>query len=390
MKKFVIASVLFLFMAVCKSPEKLLQEGNYDAAIDKSVKIILKGKADNGDKALLEKAFLLANQRDQDQARLLIKEDKPENWVEIFKLYTALSSRQADIQKVLPLEINGREFQYKYVDYAPAIVEAKKRAANYFYTKGEDLMAQQNKESYRQAYYNFLKAREYGGSDYPDIEQLIKTSGDLGTTKVLVEIINQSQYNLLPDFYDNVLNINTSRLNSTWVDYDFSRNGNDNEYDFFISIIIENIVISPENFTVQEYLRRKTVQDGYTYELDRRGNIKKDTLGHEIKIPKYKEISCKLIERVQSKSAEIHGEVEFVESNPEQLLLKVPVLGELYFENISGRAIGNFDALEPEDLQLINNGPVPYPDNQSMINDCSFRLQQSVTNVLNSNRELIH
>ena len=379
-----------MILMSCKSPEKLIQEGNYDAAIDRSIKIILKGKADNDDKALLEKAFLLANQRDQDQARLLIKEDKPENWEEIYKLYTTLNMRQSEIKKVLPLEISGREFQYKYIDYAPAIVEAKKRAAKYFYTKAQSLMDQNDKESYRQAFYNFLKVKEYGGSDYPDVEQLIKTSGDLGTTKVLVEIINQAQYNFPSDFYDNILNINTSRFNSTWVDFDFTKERNDSDYDLYISIIVKDLIISPENFSTQEILRRKTIQDGYTVELDRRGNVKKDTLGHEIRIPKYKDISCTLIERRQSKSAEIHGDVEFVASNPEQLLQKVPVIGDSYFEHFSGRAVGNFDALEPEDIQLINTAPVPFPDNLSMIYDCSFSLQRSVSNAINNNRDLIH
>jgi hypothetical protein len=388
MKRLFIACLLFLAATVCKSPEKLIQEGNYDAAIDKSIKIILKNKADNDDKALLEKAFLLANQRDQDRARLLIAEDKPENWDEIYQLYTTLSNRQAEIQKVLPLEIHDKPFQYKHIDYTASIVEAKTRAADYFYSHGKTLMQQQNKESYREAYYNFLKAREYRGSAYSDIDQLINTAEDLGISRVLVEIINQSHNGLPAGFNDNILNFNTSGLNSAWVEYDLTSSGDDYGYDYFISVIIGNIVVSPENISSWEYQRRKTVPDGYTYELDRRGNVKKDSLGRDIKIAKYKELTCTVYARKQSKSAKILGEMEFVAA-PEQLILRIPIDGGSYFEHISGRAVGNPDALEPDDFQLIHNLPVLYPDDISMIYDCSQQLQREVYNAIYDNRGLI-
>jgi hypothetical protein len=389
MKKLFFTSLLFLTLAVCKSPEKLIEQGNYDAAIDKSIKMILKGKADNEDKTLLEKAYSLANQRDQDNARLLITENKPENWEEIYHLYTKLSDRQSSIQKVLPLEIHGRAFQYKFIDYAPSIVEAKKRAAEYFYNSGNALMKLQEKESYRQAYYNFLKVKEYRASDYPDIEELIRTSEELGITRVQVEIIDRAQFSLPADFQNNVLNLNTSQMFSDWVDFDFGRGGNDSEYDYFISIVIGDIFVSPENISTEEFIRRKTIQDGFQTELDRHGNVKKDSLGREIKVPKYREITCRLIVKRQSKSAEVHGSVEFVEA-PNNLLQRVPVMGTSHFENISGRAVGNRDALEPDDYQLIQNGFVPFPEDFSMIYDCSHSLRQEVSDAVYRNRGLIH
>ena len=90
MKKYgiLIFGVILLFS--CKSPEKLFQEGDYDQVIDKSVKKMLKDKADNDDKELLNKAYTLANQRDKERIKLLRSEGDPANWEEIYNLYTGM------------------------------------------------------------------------------------------------------------------------------------------------------------------------------------------------------------------------------------------------------------------------------------------------------------
>ncbi len=389
MKKFYILCLLLLTVAACKSPEKLIQEGNYDAAIDRSIKLVLKNKANEDDKAQLEKAYLLANQRDQDRARLLIAENKPENWDEIYKIYLALSNRQDEIQKVLPLEVNGKPFQYKYIDYTSSIVETKKRAAAYFYSEGKILMQQRNRESYREAYYNFLKVKDYWGNEYNDIQLMIDSAKDMGTSRVLVEVINQSGRTLPTDCFDNILYFSTSGLNSSWVEYNLVQTMAENEYDYFISVVIEYIDVSPENSSSWESQRRKTIQDGYKNELDRRGNIKRDSLGHEISVPNYKEITCTVIAWKQSKSAVISGEIEFVEANPQYLLQKFPIAGESYFEHITARIRGNPDALDPKDQELIHTLPAPYPNDFSMLYDCSQKLQKAVYDALNNNKGLI-
>jgi hypothetical protein len=392
MKKFapILLIVLFLVSA-CKSSSKLVEEGNYDKAIDKSIKSIMKGKADDEDIDILDKAYKLANTRDLEQIKLLKTEGNPENWEQIYFIYSTLDSRQEVVRKVLPIRASGRVIDYEQIDYASSIVEAKTKAAEYFYNNGKKLMAAKNKQSYREAYFNFSKAKNYRGSAFPDIDQQLADAEYFGISRVLVDVSNNTPVRLSPDFFDNILAINTSGLNSQWIEYYIGRTDRKIEYDYFVTILIKNIIVSPEKYSQKEYVRRKKVQDGFTYVLDSRGNVQKDSLGNDIKVPKYKELVCTVIEREQRKEATIEAQIEYMSLFPNRRVINlVPVGSTSVFEHYSGRAVGDLDALLPEDFDLIHRDPAPFPDDMSMIYDCTTTLQQSVTDALNQNKNLIY
>lgn len=386
---------LFLLTAIlsfgCKSSSKLLEEGNYDKAIDKSIKSIMKGKADSEEIDILDKAYKLANTRDLEKIKLLKAEGNPQNWEEIYFTYSSLDYRQAEVRKVLPIKAGGRTIDYEQIDYSGSIVEAKTKAAEYFYNNGKKLMAAKTKQGYREAYFNFTKAKNYRGSAFTDIDQLLADAEYLGISRVLVDISNNTPARLSPEFYDNVMAINTSGLNSQWVDYYLGRSDKKVEFDYFATILIKNIIVSPERYDQKEYIRKKKVQDGFTYVLDSKGNVQKDSLGNDIKVPKYKELVCTVMERQQRKEATVEAQIEYMSLFPNKRVIKlVPVGATSVFEHFSGKAIGDMDALLPEDLEIIRRSPAPFPDDMTMIYDCSLILRQSVTDALNQNKSLIY
>ena len=383
-------SLILVLLIGCKSPEKLLQKGDYDGVIDKSIKAILKGKAKNEDKVLLDKAYKLANQRDQDRINLLIKENRPENWEEIFHRYSALDERQNRVQKVLPFSAGGKQINYPHIDYTSKIVEAKKNAAKYYYKAGMEQMDLNTKESYRQAYYNFLKVQDYRPSDYPDLNNLINDSRYYGISRVLLELESQIPMKLPAAFYDEIRIIQVSDLNSTWVEYHLARLDKETVYDYVITTKLKSVEVTPPLMETDQYMRRKQVQDGFEYVLDSRGNVMKDSLGNDIKVPKYKNLACTVIKTRQYKTATVRGEIEFVSVNPRRLLKKEPVAGTTIFEHISGKAVGDRDALLKEDWDLINVDELPFPDDLRMIHDCTPILRQAITDAIHNNRNLIY
>lgn len=390
MKKVISIAVILLLLASCRSPEKLLQKGDYDAVIDKSIKTMLKGKAKNDDKVLLDKAYKLANQRDQERIDFLVKENRPENWEEIYHRYSTLDNRQKKVQKVLPFTIGGKQINYRNIDYSGKIIEAKKNAAKYFYKAGLSQMDLNTKEGYRQAYFDFVKVREYRPSDYPDIDNLLNDSRYLGISRVLVDLENRLPVKLPNSFFEEVRSVPVTDLNNTWVEYHLGRIDRETTYDYLITISLKLVEVTPPMVETREYLRRKEVQDGFEYALDSRGNVMKDSLGNDIKIPKYKNLACTVIETKQHKSATVKGDIEFVSVNPRRLMKKEPVAGTIVFEHISGKAVGDRDALLREDWALINVDEIPFPDDVSMILDCSPILRQAVTDAIRNNRNLIY
>ena len=390
MKKNKYLLLLIIIITIsCASPQKLFIKGNYDAAINKAVKKILKKPNSEEDILTLDKAYKLANERDLERIKYLKTEGNPNTWDEILSHYTSLKNRQANVKRVLPMHVQGRTINYDYVDYDAEMVRAKANAAEYYYQHGKKLMQEQTKEAYRQAYDEFMRANQYTGGAYPDIDSLISFTRFNGISHVLVQVVNNTQYKLSPEFLDNVLTINTDGLDSKWVEYNFRHVNDQAVYDYYIDVVLQSIDISPEKESTKEYIEKKKIDDGFQYVLDAKGNVMKDSLGNDIKLKKYKDIQCTVIEKHQQKSAQIQGEIEFQSMNPRKLMKKEPIGANTNFEHVSGKAVGDMDALTPDSKKLVDLEPVPFPDDAMMISDCTEALKNAISDVIRRNKNNI-
>jgi len=378
-----------IILISCSSPEKLLQQGNYDAIVEKSVKNLIK-KPDSGEDALnLDKAYKLANERDLERIKYLKTESNPNTWDEMLSLYSNLKNRQASVKRVLPLHIGSQTINYNMVDYDAEIVAAKRKAADYFNAHGRKLMENRNKDSYRQAYYELVKAKNYSGDSYHDLNQIIEEAKYLGMSRVLISVVNRTIINLPQEFSDGLVAVNAKELNSEWVEY-YTRKLDENiKYDYYIDIILQAINVSPDLTKDRDFIEKKTVDNGFEYVLDAKGNVMKDTSGNDIKIKKYKEIQCTVIETRQQKDCNITGEIEFISVNPQSLLKKQPIAAGTHFEFVSARAIGDVNALSPETRKTIEVKPVPFPEDIQMIIDCTEALKKSIHEAVNYNRSTL-
>jgi hypothetical protein len=385
---FVIFIIIFI-LAQCSSSEKLLRKGNYDALINKAVKNLIKNPSSEEDAIMLDKAYNLANQRDIERINYLRIENNPQSYEEIYRLYSILNNRQNTVRKVLPIKIGGRTIQYDYVDYNSLMAEAKANAADYFYQNAKRLMNNNTKESYRQAYNEFIKAKNYRGSVYPDIDNLINEARYLGISRVLLGVVNNTIYKLPDEFLENLITIDTRELNSNWVEYHVRKIDRNTQYDYYVDVVLKMIEISPDIVNQKDRIEKKTIDDGFSYVLDSRGNVMKDSLGNDIKVKKYKDISCTIIETHKEKHCTIKGDIEIVSVNPNQLLKKIPVAASSHFDNISARAVGDLNAVNPETKRLLQIKPLPFPDDFSLINDCAETLRMAIHDALINNRSII-
>jgi hypothetical protein len=378
-----------LLASACSSPNKLLQKGNYDALIEKSVKTLIKKPDSEEDAVMLEKAYTLANDRDRERVKYLRMEGNPNSWDEVLSLYGSLKNRQTSVKRVLPLHVSGRTIEFPYVDYDAEIVAAKHKAAEYFNAHGRKLMENQDKESYRQAYFELSKAQDYSGGSYHDLDKLINDAHYFGMSRALVGVVNRTIINLPPEFVDGLIAVNANELNSEWVEFYTRKTDSDIEYDYYIDIVLQVIEVSPDLLQDKDLIEKKTIENGFDYALDAKGNVMRDTAGNDIKIKKYKEIQCTVIESHQQKDCNIRGEIEFSSVNPKSLIKKQPIAASTHFEHVSARAIGDVNALSPEKKQLVSLEPVPFPDDIGMIIDCTEALKKSINDAVQYNRGLI-
>jgi len=389
MKKIIlIVFAVSVILSGCGSSKKQLERGNYDAAIATAVKQLRKDPDDGKQIATLERSFKIANDQDLERVRFLKMEGKPQNYDEIFMIYKRLSDRQAMVRTVLPLSAGGRSVDFPYVDYLPEMIAAKKKSADFYYAHGIELMKSGLKDSYRQAFAEFVRAKEYVG-DYENIDSKIQEARYLGMSRVFVALQNTTPIKFPQEFEEDLLSVDLQALNSEWVEYHTINLDKDTQYDYFINVNVRNIMVSPDQTSQLDSVVKRDVEDGFSYQLDKKGNVMKDSLGNDIKTKKYKTLQCALISTLQTKSCRIEGDIEIIQTNPNKLLKKEPMGAQSTFENVSARALGDIGALNATQLARTKTQIVPFPSDIEMVLRCSESLKQAIRGSIQTNRRLI-
>jgi len=384
-----IVFILAIIFSGCGSSKKQLQKGNYDAAIAKAVKQLRKDPSDVKQIEILERSYQVANDQDNERIKFLKMEGKPNNWDNIYLVYKSLSDRQSLVKSVTPLNKNGQTVDFPYVDYMSEMVAAKRKAADFYYAHGIELMKSGLKDSYRQAYDEFVRAKDYVG-DYEGIDAKIMDSKELGMSRVFVSIQNNSMIKFPQEFEQDMLALDLPALNSQWVEYHTQNLNKDTKYDFYVDVIIKNIAVSPDQTIQKDTVVKKEVEDGYTYMLDKKGNVMKDTLGNDIKMKKYKTLQCALVESYQRKACRIDGDVAVIQTNPDKVLKKDPIFAQSNFEFVSSRALGDLQALNAQQLEKTKTAPAPFPTDIDMVIRCSEALKAAIRGAIQNNKRYIY
>jgi hypothetical protein len=380
--------LMTIILSGCGSSKKQLEKGNYDAAIDKSVKQLRKDRNNTKEIDNLQIAFKNANDLDNERVRFLKMEGKPNNWDEIYLVYKRLYDRQALVRTVTPLNSNGRSVDFPYVDYMPEMVSAKRKAADFYYAHGMELMKSNMKESYRQAYDEFIRAKDYVG-DYEGIDNKIMEAKFNGMSRVFVSIQNKSIIKFPKEFEDGLLALDLPNLNTEWVEYHTQNLDQNIQYDYFVNVNIINVAVSPDQTFQRDSVIKRNIEDGYSYVLDKNANVTKDTLGNDIKIKKYKTVQCALIETVQKKVCRIDGDIEVIQINPNKILRKDPIGAQSNFDNVSSRAVGDLQALSPQQIERTRTNILPFPSDIEMVSRCSESLKMAIRGALQNDRRFI-
>ena len=389
MKNFLpLVFILAIIFSGCGSSKKQLQKGNYDAAIAKAVKQLRKDRTDVKQIEILEQSYKVANDQDNERIRFLKMEGKPNNWDNIYLVYKSLSDRQSLVKTVTPLDKNGQNIDFPYIDYMSEMVAAKRKAADFYYAHGNELMKSGLKDSYRQAYDEYVRAKNYIG-DYENIDNKIQEAKELGMSRVFVSIQNSSMIKFPPEFEQDLLALNLPALNSEWVEYHTQNLNKDTKYDYYVDVNVKIIAVSPDQTIQKDTVIKKEIEDGFTYMLDRKGNVMRDSLGNDIKVKKYKTVQCALVETIQSKACRIDGDIEVVQMNPNKVLKKDPIGAQANFENISSRALGDIQALNANQLARTKTSIVPFPTDIDMIMRCSESLKGAIRGAIQNDRRFI-
>lgn len=379
----------FLFTA-CKSPEKLLENGNYDYTIDRSIrKIAGKKKKDPVYVAALEEAFERATKADMRRIETLKREGSGNYWVKVHDIENGIARRQNKISPLLPLQDKrGYQAAFSFVRIDEMLTESRQNAAEFYYVRGNSFMnAARNgdKNAARSAYQILAKTKKYF-DNYKDRANLMKEAHDLGIVHIIYTTENRAGTTLPYGFDQEIKNVSVRDFNTFWKTY-YSKPVRGVVMDYRVVMSVEEIRAGREEYREREYVDLKEIKDGFTYVLDNNGNVLKDTLGNDIKVDRFVTISASVLETYQYKNALVKGRLEYFDARTNERTYSDAIVAEAVFDNYAATFRGDRRALSNESRRHIGNSPRPFPTDSQLIMTAARKMRPAIKSKM-ANRDL--
>lgn len=381
--------LLLIIASACgvKNTKNMISEGDYDSAIEKATHKLAKNKTNKKSKEyilLLEEAYTKANERDNREITLLVKDANPQKLEQIFNIYKNLNARQEKIRPLIPLKVNGKDVYFAFEDYSEQIISSQKALAKYLYDNSKALLYTKDKMNARRAYNDLVYLNELSAS-YKDVNTLINDAKFKGTDFVQVYTKNDTKMIIPMNLNNALLDFSTYGLDDNWTEYHGTKQKNIT-YDYGLSIAFKQINISPEQVNEREFTVEKEIIDGKKKQLDSRGRVMKDSLGKDIMVDNIKVVKALIKEVRQFKTVQVVAKIDYINLNSNQLLESFPLSSEFIFENIYAKMKGDKRAVDSKYLPNFRNGPVPFPNNQQMVFDTGEDLKNQLKGIIKKNK----
>jgi hypothetical protein len=389
MKRISIALFSFILFVSCgsvKKTETAINEGSYDQAIDISVKKLIDGKNSKRNQEyipLLERAYKKAVAQDQIILQRLQLDPNPYALEPLYKCYLRMDRRQNNIRPLLPLRLQeeDREARFTFQDYGAKIIDSRTTLSDHLLSNSKAALKNATTLESRNVYQD-LKYLDEINPNFKNTRVLLAKALEAGTHYIFVDLNNKSQ-TVLPKRLEELLNFSTYGMKVIWTQFHTKRDYS-LVYDYRLEIIINRIFISPEQVTQKELIKEKQIKDGFIYEYDSNNNVKKDSLGNDIKKDKLVTIKAHVIQNTQLKETEISAVVQLKDNRTLQIEDRFPVNSNYVFTYIYGAVYGDKRALDEDYLETINLKAVVFPSNEKMIYDTGEDLKIKIKQIINN------
>ena len=365
-----------------------MRSGDYELAISKCIQKLQ--HKDNDEAAIvLEAAYDKAYYRDINEIAFLKKEGNPSNNMKVYQLYQSIRSRYNQVQPLLPLHIKSKNRDAIFNNVADEdLIVSKNQAAEYLYAKSLQLIANKNRFDARQANFNLVQVKTLFGN-YKNADQLIEETSISGKTLILYNVINLGINSLPSNLYSNLNSLSLYNLNSQWQEFRLPSADTLTKFHYKLILNVNNVIVSPDNIAENKYTETKQVEDGWEYVLDAHGNVAKDSLGNDIKKPKFKTITAFVSEVSQMKVATIQCNLNLIDLSTGNLVFSLPVQNTNTFEHHYAVANGDLKALTDASKEKIKVPPLPFPNELDLLMGCSEQIKPLIYNLISQNKGYI-
>ncbi len=388
MKRILLLSVLVSVLVSCsakKQIETAISHGNYDQAINEALRKLENNKDKKRKQdyvVMLKDAYYKVLEEDLKTVEHLEKDGNPEQYKKIYSIYLDLEARQNAIKRVLPLQINGKTLNLKFNGYSSEIVDYRYKTSDYLIDQGISLLDSNDKLNARKAHEIFSYIERIN-PNFEETRSLIAEAHEKGLDYVHVSVVNHTQQIIPQQLEAELIDFNTYGLNQFWTSYHATKDENV-AYDFDMQLQLKQINISPERINERQMLRERQIKDGWEYQLDRNGNVAKDSLGNDIKIDKIINVRARFVEVIQTKSAQVLAVVVYTDLKQNRVIDAFTVDSGFVFENVFGRFRGDERALNATDRNLLRQDQLRFPSDEQMVYDTGEDLKLKLKQIISS------
>lgn len=321
-----------IILSACNTTKKV-ERGNWDNAINTSIRKLKKDKGDVAEIQALKTAYPEATAEDNLEIQKLMTQEK--NWGKIYNIYQRMDSRQEKVFSVLPLKLNGQEVTFKKVDYKSKMQEAKENAGKYHYNIACDYANRGTKKDFQYAFKQINYAMEYLGNldSLLDFQDYCYQNGIYRIMIRCHSMIPLVSSRMLKDVEQKV-SMNTP---GTWVKYYYSDN-KPSQLDFTLEVELRNFLLENPR---EETLDKTFIHDGNTCNYHQVSQISSSRLVYSL--------DYKYLGSLRS----------YYQPHVEELLYE--------FINTYAKVKGSIRAV-PEDLRIfLDNRPIQLPTKSEML-----------------------
>lgn len=393
MKRTLIYGVIVIFTISCggvKKTQRALNSGNYQQAMNRAIKNLSDNKTRKSNQAyvlLLEEAFQKYTEQELNEISFLQQDGNPAHLETIYRKYSSLRDLQNRIRPLLPLPVyeEDRQARFQFGNYDRDILVTRDQLSEFLYQNASQLLAEaSHKQDYRQAYDDFRYLEEINPG-YGDVKVKMETAHMKGLDYVRVRMINDTEQIVPQRLEEELLNFNTFGINDLWTAY--HTNPLDNiDYDYEMQLAFREIAISPEQVSERQLIKERQIPDGKQLLRDDEGNVVKDSLGNSIEIDRMRTVRCNFYQFTQQKSAQVTGNVSFIDLRTRQAVNSYPLGSQFLFEHVYANFDGDRRALDNDLVALLDLAAVPFPSDEQMVYDAGEDLKAKLKNILTRQR----
>lgn len=340
--------VVLLGFIQCSSPQKLIDQKQYDQAF-----VMLINKARNGRLSAtqimqLKQVYHQTNQSDHEAVSALKASGSPDIWPKVYAHLKNIRQRAGAVQS-LPGDLK-QQLEYKPLDLEEEVLAAKIKTTQYYSRLAEKLLEANDANSSREALDLLGKVQQLNPA-FPELDKNMRRAVFSMADHILIGFKNETGVNLPAGIENQVLERETFS-ESPWQQKIISTPEQAAGITYRMIVVLEEIEVSPH----------KTGQTTYTEQQE---TARAEVNQYELQ-----------------KSASLIGYVQLVGAGHSNPFLVSPFNVSSQFDYAYARFSGDEKALTEATRDLTKKAALPYPSDESLIRDAAAELNKTVAILL--------